>query len=340
MSSRPSARPSTRFRLTPPRPYSLSLTVERLVRFSEVVDRFEDGIYRRLLWLGGAGLLVSVQQHGSASRAELEIHLEGRQARTAAAKLAALRLVGRTLGADSDVREFYRAQRDDPLLQASIRANRGLRVAGFGSSFEAMLTAVFAQQVNLTFAYSIRQELALALGRRARFHGESYTAFPTPASVARLSHDELRAFRLSNAKARALHAIATAFRSGELSESQLEQLPDEQVIDRLIALHGVGRWTAEVTLMRGLGRVDAFPAGDLGVVKYLAQELLGRADVATEKEMREFSERWRPHRALALVYAYAEMASRAKGAKGAKASKPAKLAPPVRPSRRRKSPRA
>jgi DNA-3-methyladenine glycosylase II len=329
VSARRTTLPSSGFRITPPRPYSLALTVERLVRFAEVVDRFEDGIYRRLLWVGGAGLRVSVRQHGPPSRAELEIRLDGREARAPAAKRAALQLVGRTLGADSDVRAFYRARRDDPLLRASIRANRGLRVAGSGSVFEAMLTAVFAQQINLAFAYSIRQELALALGRRARIDGETYTAFPTPASVARLSHEELRAFRLSNAKARALHAIADAFHSGDLSEQELEALPDEQVIERLIALRGVGRWTAEVTLMRGLGRVDAFPAGDLTVVKYLAQELLGRDDVASEKEMREFSERWRPHRALALVYAYAEMGSRARD----------KTAKPAKPSLRRKSPR-
>ena len=62
--------------------------------------------------------------------------------------------------------------------------------------------------------------------------------------------------------------------------------------------------------MRGLGRPDAFPAGDLAVVKYLAQQLLGRDDVASEQEMREFSRRWSPHRALALVYAYAEMQRR------------------------------
>ena len=60
--------------------------------------------------------------------------------------------------------------------------------------------------------------------------------------------------------------------------------------------------------MRGLARSDAFPAGDLGVVKYIAQGLLGRDGLATEREMRELAERWRPHRALALIYAYAELA--------------------------------
>lgn len=318
MSAARQTRPSASFRLTPPRPYSLPLTVERLVRFTEVVDRFEEGVYRRLLWVGGAGLLVSVRQLGPPSRAELCVRLDGRQARSPAAKRAALRLVDRALGAQSEVRAFYRACADDPLLRASIRASRGMRVAGSGSVFETMLTAVLAQQVNLTFAYSIRQELALALGRRARFDGESYVAFPTAASVARLTHEELRGFRLSNAKARALHAIAEAFRSRELRETELETLSDEEVIDRLTALPGVGRWTAEITLMRGLGRPDAFPAGDLAVVKYLAQQLLGRDEAASEGEMREFSKRWSPHRALALVYAYAEMQKRGEQASAAR----------------------
>jgi 3-methyladenine DNA glycosylase/8-oxoguanine DNA glycosylase len=64
--------------------------------------------------------------------------------------------------------------------------------------------------------------------------------------------------------------------------------------------------------MRGLGRRDAFPAGDLGVTKYVALGLLGRGEAATEADMRTFSERWRPHRALALTYAYAELARRSR----------------------------
>ena len=62
--------------------------------------------------------------------------------------------------------------------------------------------------------------------------------------------------------------------------------------------------------MRGLARPDVFPGGDLGVVKYLAQGMLGKKDKATETEMRAFAERWRPYRGLALVYCYAELTRR------------------------------
>ncbi len=87
-------------------------------------------------------------------------------------------------------------------------------------------------------------------------------------------------------------------------------MTDEEAIARLTDLPGVGRWTAEIGLLRGLGRPDIFPAGDLGVVKYLAQGLLGHPQRATEDAMRRFSQRWSPHRSLALVYAYAELARR------------------------------
>jgi 3-methyladenine DNA glycosylase/8-oxoguanine DNA glycosylase len=82
------------------------------------------------------------------------------------------------------------------------------------------------------------------------------------------------------------------------------------VIERLTAFRGIGRWTADTVLLRGLARRDAFPAGDLGVVKYLAQGLLGRRAPASESQMRAFAERWRPYRSYALVYAYAELSYR------------------------------
>ena len=299
-----------RFTIEPRRPYSLGLTVARFARFPEVVDRVEEGVYRRLVFAGGAPLLIEVSQRESAARARLRVRLSGSAAGSRAARGAAERIVHGALGAGVDVRPFYRAQREDPVLGPAIRASRGLRAAGWPSLFEALVSAVLSQQINLRFAYSIRRELALALGRRARIEGRSYVAFPTPRRVARETPASLRSFRLSEAKARAIHGIARAFASGALVDAELEALPDDAVVERLMTLRGVGRWTAEIALIRGLYREDAFPAADLGVVKYLAQGLLGHKGVAREAEMRRYAERWRPYRALALVYAYAELERR------------------------------
>lgn len=297
------------FTVVPKRPYSLSLTATRFTRFPEVVDLFDGREYRRLLPVG-RGALLSVVQRGGPSRAVLQARLEGPAARSAAALTAARRVLERSLGAASDVEPFYRAHGADALLAASIRDFGGLRVAGVPSLWEALVTAILAQQVNLKFAYDIRRELALAFGRRARIRGQLYVAFPDPAAFAAETPWRLRRFRLSTNKARAISGLSRAFADGSLSEEDIAALSDEEGIARLTAFHGIGRWTAEIALLRGLGRTDIFPAGDLGVVKYLAVGLLGRSARAAESEMRQFAERWKPHRGFALVYAYAELSRR------------------------------
>jgi len=302
--------PETRWSVRPRRPYALAPTLARFRRFPEAVDRVEGRLYRRLLLVDGSPLLLQVEQDGPPSRAVLQLRLRGRTARTGAARQAAQRFVERGLGAAVDVRPFYRALGRDSVLAGPIRAFRGLRVSGWPTLWETLVTAVLTQQVNLAFAFSIRRELALALGRRSRFDGASWVAFPTPCRVEKEGEDGLRRFRLSRAKARALHGLAAAFRAGDLSAASLESLSDEEAIVRLTEFRGVGRWTAEIALLRGMGRMDAFPAADLGVVKYVAQGLLGHEAPATEQEMRRFAERWRPYRGLALAYAYAELARR------------------------------
>jgi DNA-3-methyladenine glycosylase II len=296
------------FEVRPERPYSLSQTVARLVRFSDLVDRMDrDGRYSRCLQLNGELCLLTVTQSGSASRALLHVTLFGHTLDPIRAPADAKRIIDRSLGARCPLGPFYRAFRDDPLLADSIRTHRGLSLCGGATLFEAIITSVLAQQVNLKFAYSIYQALAQRYGERLEVEGEAFIAFPTPERIARVRHATLRNLKLSNAKASAIHRIARAFAKGELDESELEQLADEDVIERLIAYKGIGRWTAETAIMRGLGRLDVFPAGDLGVVKKIAIEMLGRNQVASEAEMRTFSKRWHPYRSLALIYAYATL---------------------------------
>lgn len=304
---------SVRFRVVPQRPYSLALTAERYTRFPEVVDRFDGAVYRRFLPVGRRGTVISVAQQGSAARAVLVVTLAGPDSGSPAARSAARRVVDVALGAGQPVAPFYGAFREDPVIGPAIGDFRGLRGAGVPSLWEALVTAILAQQVNLRFAYDIRRELAEAFGRRLALDGETFVAFPFPEAMAVETPARLRRFRLSESKARAIHGLARAFADGALAEAEISALEDEAAIEKLTAFRGVGRWTAEIALLRGLGRGDIFPAGDLGVVKYLAQGLLGRRAKAKEETMRRFAARWKPWRGLALVYGYAELNRRRAG---------------------------
>jgi DNA-3-methyladenine glycosylase II len=299
-----------RLSITPFPPYSLARTGERYARFPDPVDRFDGTVYRRLLATGSGAALATVEQIGGATDAKLRVTLQGPGTGSESAEHGARRLVEGALGAGTDVRLFYRAARADPMLAPLVRRFRGLRIAGYPSLWEALVTAVLSQQVTLGLAFGIRAHLATTFGWRLRLGAETFSAFPAPERIAEAGERGLAGFRMSSNKIGTISRLARAFTTGELSEEAIAALPDDVAVERLTAIKGVGRWTAETALLRGLGRPDAFPAGDLGIVKYLAEGLFEHGRRGTESEMRSYAERWKPWRGLALVYAWAELARR------------------------------
>ncbi len=301
------------FEIIPRTPYSFDFTVARFMRFaSENVDLVEDRQYRRLLAAGRQLALATVANVGTVAKPRLAVALDSpsRAPLRHAEFDAQLRHI---LCTDLDLRPFYRLARKDELLAPLVPRFRGLRITASPTLFEALVSAVLSQQVNLTFAYSIKKALVESFGRKSRRQGRTYYAFPEPRRFAAQSVEAMRGFRLSSAKAGTLIRLGEAFTSDArfpAAGAELAALSDDEVVERLTEIKGVGRWSAEIALMRGLARPDTFPAGDLGVVKYVAQGLLGRTGKATEAEMRAFAERWRPCRALALAYCYAELATR------------------------------
>ena len=289
--------------------FSLRATTARFARLSDSVSVVENDSYARLVHAGAGLALLRVTQEGPPNRARLRVSIDG-AADEPTAHAAARRLLERVLGAGADLRRFQRAHARDPLLAASLRAHRGLRVAGSYDLFEALVNAVLTQQVNLRFAYSIRAELVRAFGASRVFAGRDWRAFPTAERLARESETTLRGFRLSAAKAGAIARLARACAKGELDEAKLAPLSDEEAIAELSRWKGIGRWTAEVVLIRGLGRLDIFPAGDLAVLKRLAPDWLSAKKRPTESDVRAFADRWKPYRSLALVYGLETLAAK------------------------------
>jgi DNA-3-methyladenine glycosylase II len=296
--------------LTPIPPYSFELTVHRFVRFKdEIVDRVADRQYQRLLSVDGKLILATVTDEGTTAKPQLRIQLESKGKVDLDRPEIATQL-RHILGTELDLKPFYRIAKADEVLAPIVPQFRGLKLVQSPTTFEALVMAVLSQQVNLTFAYSIKKELVETFGETWKTNGEVHYAFPAPERFAEQKEEDLLRFRLSRAKAGTLVRLGQAFASGTVREAELRQRPDEDVIDQLTQIKGIGRWSADIALMRGLGRADAFPGGDLGVVKYLAQGLLGHAKKASEAEMRAFAERWKPYRGLALIYCYAELMQR------------------------------
>lgn len=153
----------------------------------------------------------------------------------------------------------------------------------------ALVRSISAQQVNLRWAAEIRRRLAIAYGTLHAIDGHEVRSLEA-GPLAEASVADLRALQLTTAKAHSIIAVARAVRDGDLELAELEALADEALMARLVALPGIGPWTADWFLARTLGRPRVV-AGDLGVRKAVGRAYLG-GRLPSEAEVRAVTAYW------------------------------------------------
>jgi AraC family transcriptional regulator of adaptative response / DNA-3-methyladenine glycosylase II len=255
-------------------------------RCTSGVEQVEGGAYRRTVRVDQSRGWVSVT--AEKGRASLRVELSPALAPVRRSLATRLRAV---FDLDADPATVAAALRRDRVLAPSVRRNPGLRVNGAFDAFEAAVRVVVGQQVSVRAATTVAGRIAVALGEPVEtpFAGLDRLA---PTAVAVLQAGEARIARLGmpGARARTLLALAAAVDSGSL---RLERGADPaDVRDRLLALPGP--WTADLVAMRALGAADAFPGGDLGVLRALG--------VKSAREAEARAEAWRPWRAYAAMH--------------------------------------
>jgi DNA-3-methyladenine glycosylase II len=155
--------------------------------------------------------------------------------------------------------------------------------------FDALVRSILSQQISTAAARTIRARLEERIGT------------PKPDTILAMSVEELRECGISPQKAKYLHDLAEHVASGRLPLQRLGRLSDDDVIDRLIAVKGIGRWTGQMFLMFSLGRPDVLPHDDLGI-RAAMRRLYELPDMPKREEMDAIAAPWRPHATLACWY--------------------------------------
>ncbi|MDE2150522.1 MAG: DNA-3-methyladenine glycosylase 2 family protein [Gammaproteobacteria bacterium] len=278
---------NTRLVLPVRAPFRLGLTAWVLRRQPHnAIDCWDGTSWRRVLALPGGAIEVAVRQAGSAAAPRLLVTCsrplranERRQVRA---------LLRTTLGLGVDLADFYRRAHGDARLEGLVQAFIGMRPPRYPSLFEALANAVACQQVSLNVGIVLLNRLAERYGLRA---GGGF-AFPRPRDLAPAQPADLRALGFSLAKARSLLELARRIVGGQLDAGSLERLDPDAVRASLMALPGIGRWSADYVLLRGLGRLEVFPVGDVGARKHLGLWLTARRtldDAAAARRLRAFA---------------------------------------------------
>ncbi len=261
---------SVTFGLRPLPPFRLDLTVWVLRRRARnLMDQWDGATYRRVVMIEGRPFRVAVNQTGSNDRARLRVVVSGRQIGSDLRDKVRALLV-RTLGLRQELSSFYAMAASDKRLGPLVGRFRGVKPPRFPSIFEALINAIACQQLSLTVGIELLNRLSLRSGRVLTEREPTQHAFPGPEDVMGLKPRTLRSLGFSYNKARSMLAISDELIGGRFDVHRLEQLDDDAAIERLMRLRGVGRWTAEYVLLRGLGRTDMFPGDDVGARNRLA----------------------------------------------------------------------
>jgi 3-methyladenine DNA glycosylase/8-oxoguanine DNA glycosylase len=273
--------------VAPPWPFALP----RQVGADGLTRRRPGGLVRALAGPGGPAV-VCVRQ-----LAPDRVHFEVAAPSAQEAEFA-LERMRFAVGVDDDLRDFFERFRWDPLIGPLLRRDPRLRVGRRPEPFEALAFAVCEQLVDYGSAAAIQRGLI------ARF-GPSWPALglrgaPRAAAVAGAAPAELEALGLSAARALALRRAARAVAAGRID---LHSEP-ERSWRALRTIPGIGAWTVETLALRGQGRFDQVPAGDLGLLKLVGRARHGHPGVrATEDEVREVFAPYAPYGGLAAYYA-------------------------------------
>ncbi|WP_429745261.1 DNA-3-methyladenine glycosylase family protein [Bacillus salipaludis] len=203
---------------------------------------------------------------------------------------------------ERDLVPFYGMAKKDSLLKRTADSFYGLRIMGIPDLFEALCWGILGQQINLTFAYTLKRRLVEKFGRCVEFEGESYWLFPTPSAIAHLSVEELLELRMTVKKCEYLIEVANLMVEGKLSKEMLLDSGNLKSAEkRLVSIRGIGPWTANYVLMRCLRFPEAFPIDDVGLQNAI-KHILGMDKKPTKDEISHLATNWHGWEAYATFY--------------------------------------
>jgi DNA-3-methyladenine glycosylase II len=285
-----------RFTLKVVPPFRLDLTVWALRRRPEnKMDRWDGKTFRRALVLNGKPVEVAVTQIGSMAAPRLQATVTG-VSFGPEVKSRVTEALNRMLGLQVDLKGFYRYAANDRRLAILARRFHGLKPPQFPSLLEAVVNGIACQQFSLASCIQMLNRLSefgipvIGIGIRAH-------TFPSPEDLAALKQESLRNLGFSQQKAGAIIELSRAIVAGNLDRDNFLSLDDGSAVEQLCRLNGVGRWTAEYVLLRGLGRLHIFPGDDVGARNTL-QKWLGLRKPLDCNGTRRVLAKWQPYAGL------------------------------------------
>jgi DNA-3-methyladenine glycosylase II len=288
--------------LLPRPPYNFSLSAAIFSGGEPDIRTFREGMFRQVLDIGKTPLLAEVRSSGTTEHPKLSLTLRSDRPVSRADARRAREQVASLLSITDDLEPFYRAVAGDPILADLTVRLRGVKAPVTHTVFEALIDSIIEQQISLKAAHSIEARLIRTVGKQRVLDGTVWYCYPDPEILAGTADSTFRACGLTFRKGEYLRDTSRLILDGDLDVEGFRQEPDTEMIrEELVKIRGIGRWTAELTILRGLHRPDAFPADDVGVRRFIAQFYRSGSKISAA-DARTFAERWGAWKGYAAYY--------------------------------------
>jgi DNA-3-methyladenine glycosylase II len=203
---------------------------------------------------------------------------------------------------DNDLTPFYSLSQEDAVLNQVVNRLYGLRNMGIPDLFEALCWGIIGQQINLAFAYTLKRRFVETFGTSISSGDITCWLFPTPQAIASLSVADITALQMTSKKSEYLIGVAKLIADGKLSKEMLLAADDFKAAEKmLVAIRGIGPWTANYVLMRCLRYAAAFPIDDVGLHNAI-KSVLEMPQKPTVAQIRELSAGWKNWESYATFY--------------------------------------
>jgi DNA-3-methyladenine glycosylase II len=263
----------------------------------EILHQIRDGYFYKLIKIDDELVLLKIGNTKDSIRVEFPISTPTPGVREKAASY-----VWEYFDMKQVLGNFYEMADKDKVLQKIVNKYGGLRIICIPDLFEALTWAIIGQQINLTFAYTLKKRFVEHFGECLTFEGNTFWLFPEFETIAHIDIDDLRKLQFTSGKAEYIIGVAKSMTSGHITKEALLQQQDyQQVKKSLMAIRGVGAWTADYVMMKCLHHPAAFPIADVGLHHAIKRQL-GLERKPTMEEMEEMSTNWAGWQAYATFY--------------------------------------
>jgi DNA-3-methyladenine glycosylase II len=288
--------------LYPRPPYDFSLSAAIFAGGDPRIRTYDHDIFRQALDIGSIPVLVEVFSEGSVETPKLRISVGSNIPLSKSGMKEIQNLVSSMFNITEDITPFYEAMEQDAIMTDLLRQLRGLKAPTTPTVFEALVDSVIEQQISLKAAHSIEKRLIRAVGNSLTVDGDTWYCYPTPQILAKTTDLTFRSCGLTLRKGEYLRDISRQIVEGTLDLDHFKTYSDtESIISEMVKIRGVGRWTAELTILRGLHRADSFPADDIGVRRFISQYYRDGVKISPA-QARDFAGQWGAWKGFAAYY--------------------------------------